>query len=249
MVPQTTRMSAPPPELEPVFDRLRRAGRRGILALVVMAGPLAGQGDDPIARYRGGDPAGAERGFDAQAVQEPHAVESWRNLAAARWVSGDDVGAVAAWIRALELAPRDPLTRLAWAAAEGVPTEVRARAPSIPVSRDEFVLLAMACWIAAMVARRLGHATAMRVGLVLAVVATVPAISRTLSERQRLGLVRPGAVLRVSPIATAPALAAAPTWTTAEPERFERGWMLVTLRSGARGWLPVTAVAPIGALD
>lgn len=239
----------PPPELTPVLERLRRAGRRGAVLLVVLASPLAGQGDEPIARYRGGDPVGAERGFLRQVTQAPHAAGNWRNLAAARWVAGDDVGAAAAWIRALELAPRDPLTRLAWNAAEGFPAEVRARAPSIPLSRDEFVVLALLCWIVAMISRRLGRTTVMQVGVVLAVMAAMPAISRTLAERQRIGLVRPGAVLRVSPLVTAPALAAAPTWTTATPERREGEWLLVTLRSGARGWLSAASVAPLGALD
>jgi hypothetical protein len=239
----------PPPELASVLDRLGRAGRRGVLAVLVLVGPLAGQADDPIARYRGGDPAGAARGFRAQVAAEPHAADPWRNLAAARWVAGDDVGAVAAWIRALELAPRDPLTRMAWHAADGVPAEVRARAPTVPISRDEFILLALGCWIAAMIARRLGRTGAMQWLLAFAVVAALPAISRSWAERQGLGLVRPGAVLRVSPLVTAPALGAAPTWTTARPERREGEWLLVTLRSGARGWLPEAAVAPIGALD
>jgi hypothetical protein len=239
----------PPPEVGQVLDRLRRAGRRGVVALLLLTAPLAGQAEDPIARYRGGDPVGAARGFREQIAQEPHAVAGWRNLAAARWVAGDDVGAVAAWIRALELAPRDPLTRLAWDAAEGVPAEVRGRAPVLPLSRDELILVALLGWMVAMVARRTGRTTMMRLSLLLAVIALMPAISRTLAERQRVGLVRPGAVLRVSPVATAPALAAAPTWTTAESERTEGGWMLVTLRSGARGWLPAAAVAPIGALD
>lgn len=239
----------PPPEVAAVLDRLRRAARHGVLAVLVLVGPLAAQGDDPITRYRGGDPAGAERGFLAQVAAVPHAAAPWRNLAAARWVAGDDVGAAAAWLRALELAPRDPLTRMAWNAAEGIPVEVRARAPSLPLSRDECILMALGCWIAAMVARRRGRAGAMQLLLALAVVAALPAISRAWAERQGLGLVRPGAVLRVSPLGTAPALTAAPTWTTARPERREGGWLLVTLRSGARGWLPETAVAPIGALD
>jgi hypothetical protein len=239
----------PPPELAAVLDRLRRAARHGVLAVLVLVGPLAAQGDDPITRYRGGDPAGAEQGFLAQVAAAPLAAAPWRNLAAARWVAGDDVGAVAAWLRALELAPRDPLTRMAWNAAEGIPAEVRARAPSLPLSRDECILMALGCWIAAMVARRRGRAGAMQLLLALAIIAALPAISRAWAERQGLGLVRPGAVLRVSPLGTAPALGAAPTWTTARPERREGGWLLVTLRSGARGWLPETAVAPIGALD
>ena len=239
----------PPPALPAVLARLGRAARRGIVGALVLAAPLVAQVEDPITRYRGGDPAGAERGFHAEVTAEPYAPARWRNLAAARWVAGDDVGAVAAWIRALELAPRDPLTRMAWRAADGVPTEVRARAPTIPLSRDELILVALACWGAALVARRLGRAGVMRVMLAFALVAALPAMSRSWAEHQRLGLVRPGAVLRVSPLGTAPPLGAAPTWTTARPERRDGDWLLVTLRSGARGWLPAAAVAPLGALD
>jgi hypothetical protein len=138
---------------------------------------------------------------------------------------------------------------MAWNAAEGIPSDVRTRAPTLPLSRDELVLIALGCWIAAMVARRLGRHGLMQALLAFAVLAALPALSRSWAERQGLGLVRPGAVLRVSPLITAPALGAAPTWTTARPERRDGEWVLVTLRSGARGWLPDAAVAPIGALD
>jgi hypothetical protein len=72
---------------------------------------------------------------------------------------------------------------------------------------------------------------------------------RTLAEREPLLLVRPDAVLRVSPLATAPALQPAPAWGGATRVAAERGWSLVVLDGGARGWLPDEAFAVVGTLD
>lgn len=250
--PGTAAPVVPPPEVEAVLRRLRRA-RPGpvLLALVCLAGvgPLSGQTPEGVVRYRGGDPAGAARAFAAAAVTSPTAPAAWRNLGAARWSAGDDVGAVAAWLRALELAPRDPLTRAAWREATGVPREVVARAPRLPLSRDELVLLTLGAWLVAGGCWWTGRRRASRIALAVAVGCALPAVLRTRAERDPPLLVRPGTALRVSPLSTAPVLGTPPAWSIARRARVDGQWWLVQVEGGARGWVPSTAVAPVGALD
>lgn len=247
--PGQTAEATPPARLGVILARLRRAAR-GVACLLLLLTPSAeAQTAEAITRYRGQDPAGAERLFAAAVTDQPLAAGRWRNLAAARWAIGDDVGAAAAWIRALELAPRDGETRAAWGQAITVPADVRSRAPTMPLSRDELLLLALVVWLGAGVLwHRRGRRAALGGG-VLALLMLVTATMRTLQERDPLLLVRPGAVLRVSPLGTAPALQPAPTWSGAHRVRGERGWTLVVLDGGARGWLPDYALAPVGALD
>ncbi len=233
-----------------VLHRLRRARPGALLLLLALgAGPLAGQGSDGVARYRGGDPGGAARAFLAAAVAAPVAPAAWRNLGAARWAAGDDVGAAAAWLRALELAPRDPLTRAAWRGATAIPREVQARAPWLPLARDELVLLALGAWWVAGGCWWTGRRRAAGLAVAVALALALPAATRTRDEWTPVLLLRPGTVLRVSPLTPAPALATPPAWSIGRGTRVEGTWWLVQVEGGARGWVPREAVAAVGALD
>ncbi len=132
----------PPPALQRALARLRRPA--AFMLLLLLARPLAGQTASAVGRYRGGDYAGAAREFAALVAHDPEAANAWRDLGSARWMARDDVGATAAWLRAMLLAPRDPLTALAWRQADAVPADVRALAPTVPLSRDELLVLAVA---------------------------------------------------------------------------------------------------------
>jgi hypothetical protein len=235
-----------------VLGRIRRIRRVTVVVLLLLAAASALPAQDaasPVARYRGGDPAGAERGFAEQVGAMPHAVAGWRNLAAARWRQGDDAGAAAAWLRALELAPRDPLTRSAWEAASTIPADVRARAPRVPISATESLLLASVLAPLTAWAWRTRRRRAMWIGGVLLAAALVHGTEGRWQQAPGRVLVRRAEAMRVSPVATAPTLAAAPRWASGMVERREGEWVLVTLANGARGWLPLDAAAGIGPLD
>ncbi|HEX5633405.1 MAG TPA: SH3 domain-containing protein, partial [Gemmatimonadales bacterium] len=141
------------------------------------------------------------------------------------------------------------LTRSAWRQATSLPSDVRARAPVVPLSRDELLLLVVVGWCAAALAWRTGRTRVMIAGGLVALAAALPAATRSRMEWRPIALVRPGSTLRVSPVPTAPPLGAAPAWSAARLERRDGGWILVRLESGGRGWLPASAVAPVGALD
>lgn len=238
----------PPMAVTSVLARLRRTAGIGLL-LALLVGPLAAQANDGTTRYRDGDYAGAIRSFEGRTAAEPHAAAVWRDLGSARWMTGDDAGAVAAWWRALSLAPRDPVTRSAWRAASTLPASVQRIAPTIPVSRDEFVLLAVILLGAAWHTRRRGRRAAHRVLLLLGAASLLMAVVRCRRETANVALVRETIALRVSPHPGAPVLAQASAWLIVAVERREAGWLLVSTREGGRGWLPRDAVAPLATLD
>ena len=239
----------PPAAVSAVLSRLRRATTLLVLCCVASA-PLAGQATDPVSRYRAGDFRGAARLFEAHAIADPRAAGSWRDLGSARWQAGDDVGAVAAWWRALSLAPRDRLARQAWRDASTLPASMQRLVPTIPVSRDECVLLAVLGLGTAWLLHRYGRRhRAARVVLFVALGCGALAIFRWRREAAPVALVREAIALRVSPHPAAPALAQASAWTLVEVERRDGKWLLVATPAGGRGWLPEEAIAPLATLD
>ena len=240
----------PPAPLARVLTRLRLVIRLSPLLLLGVAIRLGAQAaGEGVVQYRAGKYHAAARSFEQATRRTPAAVSAWRNLAAARWLDGDDIGASAAWVRALELAPRDPATRNAWHGSGGIPAEVRALAPAIPVSRDELVVIALIVWWLGWLVTLLG---ARRTGVVLGSLSLAfagGALLRVWLESEHRVLLRSGAVLRVSPQTAAPSLGDGIAWSLARVERQREGWVLVTLVSGRQGWLPGSAVAPLGPLD
>ena len=135
----------PPPAVASVLKRLRRVATA--LLLLLIAVPLHARQDDAVTRYDGRDYAGAARAFEGVVEREPAAADAWLGLGASRWMQGDDVAAAAAWLRALELAPRDGRLRAAWREATSIPSDVRALAPVVPASLDDLLIIALALWV------------------------------------------------------------------------------------------------------
>ena len=248
--PPDSDLTPPPAPLARVLTRLRRVLRLSLLLLLTFVSSGDAQfAREGIVQYRAGAYLAAAQSFEQAAQRATTAVGTWRNLAAARWLGGDDVGAAAAWVRALELAPRDLVTREEWRGARGIPAEVRALAPVIPVSRHEMVVVALATWLLAWAATAM---RARRTGLLFggfALAFAGAALLRTRVESEDRVLLRSGAVLRVSPHPAAPTLGDGAPWSLARVERQRDGWVLVTIVGGRRGWLPGAAVAPLGPLD
>lgn len=247
---------SPAPADEPALSRvLALLSRRGpemlLLAVLLLPAPrLGAQADTAAMRYRAGDAAGAARLFAEAAARTPDRPDAWFNLGLARQGAGDPVGAAAAWLRGLELAPRDGSLRQAFHATPQMPTAVRRLAPLLPVSRDEFILIGLVAWLLAAWAwarqrRRLAGGAA--VVMALAVVAVVVRV-RTYSDLRVL--VRAAIPLTVSPTPTAPTVATAPVWSLARIVTRRGDWVLIQLDAGdERGWTPVDRVAPLAALD
>jgi hypothetical protein len=247
---------SPAPADEPALSRvltlLSRPGPWMLLLVVLLwpAPPLGAQADTAAVRYRAGDAVGAARLFAEAAARTPDRPGAWFNLGLARQGAGDPVGAAAAWLRGLELAPRDGSLRQAFRGTPQMPTAVRRLAPLLPVSRDEFILIGLIAWLFAAWCwtrgrRRLAGGA---VAVTVLAVAVVVARDRTYSDARVL--VRAAVPLAISPTPTAPTVTTAPVWSLARIVTRRGDWVLIRLDGGGeRGWTPVDRVAPLAALD
>ncbi len=184
-----------------VVRRLRDRLPLGLVIVLLLLGavaPLGAQWNEAISRYRDGDGAGAERLFAESVRTDPASPDGWLDLGAARWMQGDEVGSAAAWLAGLQVAPRDPRLHDALAQVRGVPRGLRQRVPTVPLSRDELVLLALLGWLVAWVAWRRSPRVAWAAATVVVVAGGMAAL-RSLAGNGE-GLVRPGMSLRLSPI-------------------------------------------------
>lgn len=247
--------ASPPPDdgvVAQVVGRLRRRwpSRLGwpLVMLLLAASPMSAQWDEALSRLADGDGSGAARLFEEVAGSHPAAPSAWFNLGAARWAAGDDVGSVAAWIQGSRVAPRDRRFQEALEGVEAMPRELHSLAPTLPLSRDEFVVLALISWLVAAPCWRRRRTVALASGSVM-LLALGAAVLRHHTESLDQALIRPGATLRVSPVPTAPTLEPADAWSVAVVQRQERDWLLVALGNGRRGWLPASQVAPLARLD
>ncbi len=242
------------PAVDPIVERVIQQLRGPLVLLCAVGltllplGKIIGQAAEGGTRYRAGDAVGAERLFSQVVDSLPDAPGAWLNLGAARHLGGDNIGAVAAWLHGLRLAPRNRALRDAIGTVPSIPAPVLLRGPSVPLSRDELILLALALWLVAAGTHR--RYRRMAIGaLSIGAVAGVIAVARTRSAHERSGLVRAASEYRVSPTTGAPVLGTAPAWAIATVERRYGDWYLVLLDDGARGWLAVDRLAPLTRLD
>lgn len=242
------------PPVDPVVERVIQQLRGPLVLLLIVGltvlpcGRLGAQAAEGGTRYRAGDAVGAERLFGQVVDSLPDAPGAWLNLGAARHLGGDNIGAVAAWLHGLQLAPRDRALRDAIGTVPGIPAPVLLQGPSVPLSRDELILVALALWLVAALTRQRSRRVAMG-AVALAAVAGLIAVVRTRAAHERTGLVRGATEYRVSPTTGAPVLGTAPAWSIATVERRRGDWFLVLLDDGARGWLAADRVVPLTRLD
>lgn len=204
--------------------------------------------DEALARFADGDALGSTRLFESIVASEPASANAWFNLGAARWLAGDDVGSAAAWLRTTRLAPRHTAARDALTTINTMPHDLNLHAPTLPLSRDELVLLALLTWWIAALCWQRHRRTAIASSVIFAL-SLGTSILRTVEDSRPRGLLRAGAALKVSPISSAQVLADAPAWSVATVELERSGWYRVQLENGRRGWLPATTLAPLAPLD
>jgi hypothetical protein len=243
----------PPPAVARVLKRLRRVATALLLLLIAM--PLHARQDDAISRYDGRDYAGAARAFEAVVGREPAAVNAWVGLGASRWMQGDDVAAAAAWLRALELAPRSARLRAAWREATTIPSDVRALAPVVPASLDDLLLIALALWVLAWGLALVRWQRGSWVSGALVAIVLIVAAGRIRERPNGRALVTVNAVLRISPHPAMESVGDVPAWSLVRVDRRSGGWVLITAPQSVpssgigslalQGWIPAEAVVEI----
>ena len=246
--PPATRPVATATEADVLARELRR-WRRGAAAVVLLAGaagvagPLAAQSGELL--FRRGQVESAADSFAARVRRRPADAAQWYNLGAARYALGDDGDAVAAWVRALRLAPRAEAPRRALEllpAPDRFSERVRWVPPAAP---GELLVLGAAAWSAGWVLvavrrRRRGR-------LLLAVGAALALGGGALAWqwREPVRIVRHATPLRVAPGARAEAVVTLPAGTAVRPRRELPGWVLAEHPSRGLGWLPAEEVTDV----
>lgn len=248
-------------ELEEVLRALepeRRSGRRsrasgfgvslGLLVLfAAKAGPAWAQGTNAEALYEAGALRAAADSFAARAAADTLNPAHWYDLGATLYRSGADGKAVAAWVMALRLAPRNSLirrTRVLLPPSDAVSEDLLAVGPVTP---GETALLAAVCWIACwgvlLVSRRRAVATVF--GVLALVAAAFGQVERHRRARPVAVIVSPATPVRAAPYGTASAstVLAAGVAVLVDGDFNSGQWLRVRRPDGVIGWVQAGQVA------
>lgn len=199
------------------------------------------------ALYRAGALRAAADSFAARAAADTMNPAHWYDLGAALYASGADGKAVAAWVTAQRLSPRDAVIRHARTllpAPDAITEELLTVGPLTP---GECGLLAavfwIACWAAVLITRR-------RVVAVVLGVAALAAAAFGQIERQRRArpvgvIVSPATPVRAAPYGSASAsIVLEPGVAVLVEDQFNGGqWVRVRRPDGVNGWVQAGQVA------
>lgn len=248
-------------ELEQVLRALEsdpRGGRRsrrsgvgsslGVLALLALGGsPARAQGTSAEALYQAGALRSAADSFAARAAADTLNPAHWYDLGATLYRSGADGKAIAAWMVALRLAPRNSVirrTRALLPPADAITENLLAVGPVTP---GEFALVAAACWIVCwgtmLVTRR--RAVAAVLGVLAIAAAVAGQLERSRRARPVAVIVSPATPVRAAPYGTASAsIVLAPGVAVLVEDDFHGGqWLRVRRPDGVNGWVQAGQVA------
>jgi tetratricopeptide (TPR) repeat protein len=232
-------------EFDVKSNRRRRvvagSGLVGLLLTLGAATAAGAQGTSAEALYQAGALRAAADSFAARAAADTLDAAHWYNLGATLYRSGADGKAIAAWIRAERLAPRNGVIRRArerLAAPDAASERLFAVGVVTPA---ECWLLAAACWIVGWIAAVVFRRRAVVVALALLGSGAVVLGRRETARRARpvAVVVSAGTAIRAAPYGGASA------GTVLEPgaavlivDDFAGGrWLHVRRRDGINGWV------------
>ncbi|MFI5209999.1 MAG: BatD family protein [Gemmatimonadales bacterium] len=237
-----------------VVARLREEGagsRRGagvvllLLAAVLSSTALSAQTPSAEELYQAGALRAAATGFALRTQSVPESPAAWYNLGATWFRLGDDASATAAWQHGLRLAPRNRELRLA---VQLVPPPADGSGRwlgTAPVTPEELVVLAVACWLAGwggiVVERRV------RGRWLVVVVASLLIVAGAWWLRERnarpMGIVLADGSLALSPHERAPAVVTTAKGNAVRIISLDGGWYLVEDVDGHEGWIQGSRLA------
>jgi oxygen tolerance protein BatD len=253
-----------PSELEQVLRALepeRRAGRRsqasGLRASLALLGLLAagapGRAQGPVdgtsaeALYQAGAMRAATDSFAARAAADTLNPAHWYDLGAALYGSGADGKAVAAWVTAQRLAPRNAVIRQARTLLPP-PDAITEQLLTVGlVTPGECGLAAAACWIACW-----GVLLVLRRRVVAAVFGGLALVAVAFGQVERQRRARPVGVIvgRATPVRAAPygsasaSIVLEPGVAVLVEDAFNAGqWLRVRRPDGVNGWIQAGQLA------
>jgi oxygen tolerance protein BatD len=241
-------------ELEQVLHVLgAEPGRKGrgavaaivLVTLVGLTGPAAAQTPSAEALYEAGALRAAADSFAARAAAAPRVAAHWYNLGATLYRAGADGKAIAAWVLAARLAPRDPLVLRARDLLSAPDAASEALLATGLATPGEWALVAGLIWVALWSAVAAQRRRAVVLGLALAT-----AGAAGLAAREGLRRARPLAIVlnAATPVRVAPYGGASPAsmvdaGAALLVERRHGAWLEVHRADGVRGWVLAAEVS------
>ncbi len=223
----------------------RRAGFGLLLALVGAQAMPAQSGPEQL--YEAGAYRAAAAGFLRRALLAPEVTTHWFNLGDAAFRAGDDAAALAAWVRAGRLSPRDGGVRRALLLVPPADSRAAEALWLAPVTPEELALLALVLWFAGWGGVLWTREWKGR-WLVLLGAAAVLAGAGALLQRHYANPIAIAAAnqqLRLSPHELAPAVGEVTALGTVALEERRGDWVRVVVSGGPRGWLEVRSLVPV----
>ncbi len=242
--------------------RRRRGRGRGRTVTVVLlvlciglpAAPAAQQPDprflDGVEAYRDGDVMTALSVFQAYVDRAPDDAAGWYNLGNAYHGAEWEGAAVAAWLRALRLAPRDDDVRTNLRVADADPVLVDRVRPLLPLARGEAWFAASIAWLAGSLllvlfaARRrrsVGVVGAVLVGVALLLAAEI--LARDIGPD--LVVVPTATTLRAAPNLRGESVHDLEPGSGLEVVSRHDGWLRLRTFSGREGWIEASRVVEL----
>jgi hypothetical protein len=216
-----------------------------LVALVGLGRPTAAQAPSADALYDAGALRAAADSFAARAAAAPRVPAHWYNLGATLYRAGADGKATAAWVRAVRLAPRDPLVRRARELLPAPDAASEALLTTGLATPGEWALAAGLCWVAAWAAVGARRRRSVVLGFSLLGVATAGLAAREgLRRAQPLAIVLNAATpVRVAPYGGASPASMVEAGAALLVERRYGAWLEVRRADGVRGWVLAAEVS------
>lgn len=218
--------------------RWRRRAGITVLLLLGSASTFRAQ-TVPEQLYEAGAYRAAADGFRRRAVLSPEVTTHWYNLGAAAYRGGDDALALAAWVRAARLSPRDHGIRRALLLVTPADAGAGRLLMVAPVTPAELWLLGLVVWLGGwggvLWTRQFrGRWVVLLSGGVLLLLAGT-GLERTYDAP--VAVVVNNAQLRLSPNGLAPAVGEVARLGTVDLGTARGGWIRVATASGQEGWM------------
>jgi len=229
----------------------RRAGRIGAFAVLLsccFTAPSRAQ-TSADSLYQAERYAAAASLYRRDAMVFPNSARRWYAVGAASWAAGQDASAAAAWLRALQLAPRSKDVRQAWVQVARFSGDLQRVGRVPPVTPAELALIAAVMWALAWIIlglRRTSSAVALFVVAFgfLAGAAVLEGI-----QHRSLAVLARGVQLRDAPHGLADEIGRAPELAVVEVLEQRAAWRMIETPQHVRGWVPSTAIVEVRPLD
>ena len=229
----------------------RRAGRIAALVLMFtcMLAPPGRAQTSADSLYQAERYAAASSLYRRDALLFPNSARRWYAVGAASWAAGQNASAAAAWLRALQLAPRSEDVRQAWAQIARFSADLQRVGRGPPVTPAELAVLAAIMWALAWLVLALRRTSSAIALFVIAIGFIAGAAVLAGVQRRSLAVLARAVQLRDAPHGLADEIGRAQELAVVEIIEQRTAWRLIETPQHVRGWVPSTAIVEVRPLD